>query len=276
MPKMTQKRYRAATVLNEDGDMWVLGGTYDSTASEATEVFRYQARTNSGSWTRGRPLPDDLRDSGIESHCVVQLNKTHIFMAGGYARAYRFSDPLAPKPSGDPDPEIEVNPRFRPRTSRQIKDDNSDIGGGYSLRRAWLYDGYYWREIQNMYHIRDRPACSTLNMPDGTIRVLVAGGCEGWCVKNPAMTSAEMYNPDTDDWTKVADLPVPLSSASMQLLDGVATLVGGYNTETKSQNKVLYQYHVETGTWKAHPDISLRIARSSPAVFQVPKYLFNC
>jgi hypothetical protein len=43
-----------------------------------------------------------------------------------------------------------------------------------------------------------------------------------------------MYNPQTESWTqKVADLPEPLSSAKMELLDGLPTIVGGYNGETK-------------------------------------------
>ena len=43
------------------------------------------------------------------------------------------------------------------------------------------------------------------------IRVLVAGGCNGWCKENPAIASAEMFDPETNLWTKVADLPVPIN-----------------------------------------------------------------
>ena len=39
----------------------------------------------------------------------------------------------------------------------------------------------------------------------------MAGGCNGWCKENPAVTSAEMYDPDTDLWSRVADLPIPLN-----------------------------------------------------------------
>ena len=46
-----------------------------------------------------------------------------------------------------------------------------------------------------------------------------------------------MYNPETDDWTRVADMPVPLQSARMELLNGIPTIIGGYNTETKEANK---------------------------------------
>ena len=160
-----------------------------------------------------------------------------------------------------------VSPRIN-RRKRQ-----ADIGGGISLKRAWLFDGYYWNELPDMSQVRDRPACSLVNMPDGSVRVLVAGGCNGWCVKNPPLASAEMYNPETETWTQVANLPVPLSSAKMDELDGVPTIVGGY--DGSNQNDVLYQYKSETNEWVAHPKVKLRVPRSSAAVFQVPRTLFE-
>ena len=51
----------------------------------------------------------------------------------------------------------------------------------------------------------------------GRVKVLVAGGCDGWCVENPALASAESWDPDTGEWTPVADMPTPLSSANVSL-----------------------------------------------------------
>ena len=83
-----------------------------------------------------------------------------------------------------------------------------------------------------------------------------------------------MYDPERNSWTNVSDLPEPLSSAKMELLDGKPTIIGGYNN--KDQNGILYQYEVETNQWNAHPNIQLRIPRSSAAVFQVPREPFRC
>ena len=93
MPAMTQKRYQAAAVLDDKGNMWVLGGTHGSTSADSTEIFQYAPPPRTGRWRKGRPLPADLRDSGIDSHCAVRLNTTHIFIAGGFARAFRLKDP---------------------------------------------------------------------------------------------------------------------------------------------------------------------------------------
>ena len=55
------------------------------------------------------------------------------------------------------------------RRKRQIRDDIGIIGGGFALKRAWLYDGYYWTEVADMSTIRDRPACSVLPLHDGQV-----------------------------------------------------------------------------------------------------------
>jgi len=43
------------------------------------------------------------------------------------------------------------------------------------------------------------------------VKILVAGGCRDWCEENPAITDAEIYDPDTDTWSQVADLPVGIT-----------------------------------------------------------------
>ena len=130
------------------------------------------------------------------------------------------------------------------------------------------------------------------------VKILVAGGCDGWCaeshdIDNNRITRtnfgrngipikhAEMYDPETNEWTDVEDLPVPLHSAKMELLDGKPTIIGGQNLregtiEENFENGDLYQYFIETNEWKAHPTIKMKFPRSSAAVFQVPRNLFHC
>ena len=101
IPGLTEKRYQAASVLDVNGDMWVLGGTSNSSAADSTEIYNYKPprRTldqleagEGGTWRKGFPLPEALRDTGLQSQCTVKINSTHIFMAGGYARDYDVSD----------------------------------------------------------------------------------------------------------------------------------------------------------------------------------------
>merc|ERR1711970_1599574 len=94
----------------------------------------------------------------------------------------RSSDSCSPKPKPQ-------------KTASRIKGG----GGGFAINRAWMFDGYYWVELANMFEVRDRPACSLLNKENGQIRILVAGGNK-WCVKrsSKATRSAEMYNLETN------------------------------------------------------------------------------
>ena len=72
-----------------------------------------------------------------------------------------------------------------------------------------------------------------------------------------------------------ADMPDPLSSAKMELFDGLPTTVGGTNGIT--QISTLYQYNITLDQWFPHPKAKLKISRSSAAVFQVPRLHFrNC
>ena len=100
MPEMREKRYLGAAVVDANDNMWVLGGyeVYsESDLSKSTEVFEYYPPPRKGRWRRGSPLPSALRDSGLESHCAINLNKTHVFIAGGFAKAYYFQDNAADK-----------------------------------------------------------------------------------------------------------------------------------------------------------------------------------
>ena len=108
------------------------------------------------------------------------------------------------------------------------------------------------------------------------VNILVAGGCKEWCVNGTALRHAEMYDIEANEWTPVARLPAPLQSAKMELLEGRPTIIGGWDDNAKQFNGVLYQYFVETNEWKAHPNVQMRMPRSSPAVFQVPRDLFAC
>ena len=68
---MEQRRYRASAVLNQDGDIWVFGGVSANTSSRDTEEYKYLPN-GEGTWTKGSPLPETFRDTGVEGHCTVR------------------------------------------------------------------------------------------------------------------------------------------------------------------------------------------------------------
>ena len=70
---MNSARFLASSVLNKDGDMWVIGGTSTVRGrnADSTEVYKYQPK-GKGLWTTGDQLPGAYRDTGIASHCTVR------------------------------------------------------------------------------------------------------------------------------------------------------------------------------------------------------------
>ncbi len=102
-----------------------------------------------------------------------------------------------------------------------------------------MYDGFAWRPMPDLSTVRDRPACSLAQYDDGKVGILVAGGCNGWCVENPAIASAEIFDLTKWRWRRVSNLPKPISSAKLEMLDGLPTVVGGYDNEQR--NELLYQ-----------------------------------
>ena len=85
---MIEKRHLAASVLDPSGNFWMLGGTDGSSAAESTEIYEYERK----GWRKGFPLPLALRDTGLQSHCAVRLNSTHMFISGGFANNYDVED----------------------------------------------------------------------------------------------------------------------------------------------------------------------------------------
>ncbi len=74
VPSMRFKRHQAASVLDKDGNMWMLGGIDGSDSADATEIFDFAENR----WREGHPLPRELRDSGLSSHCAVRWGYTPI------------------------------------------------------------------------------------------------------------------------------------------------------------------------------------------------------
>ena len=101
----------------------------------------------------------------------------------------------------------------------------------------------------------------------------MAGGCDGWCAKNPPISTAEMYDPATDTWTQLPDLPFPLSASQMAQVNGKPTLIGGTTQETPkgpvTQTNALVSYDYKTNQWIQ--DGSINLPRSSHIVIQIPK-----
>ena len=156
-------------------------------------------------------------------------------------------------------------------------------GGDTTLKKAWIFDGYNWKQIMPpMPESRDRPACTIFESREGRKQILVAGGCKGPCKDEPATKESFIFDLDAFErgdtknvWNRVADLPIAISNAKMEVLEGLPTIIGGGDGRKKRPNKRLYQYHSESNKWDEHGRIKMKVARASPAVVAVPKAMFS-
>ena len=80
-----------------------------------------------------------------------------------------------------------------------------------------------------------------------------------------------MYDPKTDTWTQLPDLPFPISGGKMVQLEGKPTIIGGrvQFENAKTESNLLISYDYETNSWIE--DGKINIPRSNHAVMQIPK-----
>ena len=89
-----------------------------------------------------------------------RINKTHVFMAGGYAGAYTLCDATAVNSNtGSEIPSFCNDPEIAPESFIE----------GVVLNKAWMFNGLAWIELPSMSARRDRPHCSIIQKNDGNV-----------------------------------------------------------------------------------------------------------
>ena len=103
---------------------------------------------------------------------------TYVFLAGGYAKPYDFVDRIGEIATPDDvteddcdildDPtegiDLSANAKVTIRSACDagiVKPQKSASrtritggGGGFAINRSWMFDGYYWVELANMFEVR--------------------------------------------------------------------------------------------------------------------------
>ena len=91
-----------------------------------------------------------------------------------------------------------------------------------------------WRRVQALSYPRRRP--DLVLLPDGTA-IAVGGAIEGQASPECAMHAAEIWNPDTEEWTTVASMAKPriYHSTTVLLPDGRVLAAGGEDLHERGQ-----------------------------------------
>lgn len=256
-----------------DGRVLVPGGVnghYLGATAPVAEIFDPLRR----SWSTTSPM-----QSFHSKHTVTALRDGRVLVAGGEGR-------LTPVVHGNPltqsevyDPASDVWTVTGPMASETgpmasevpfnhsaalLHDGRVLVAGGEFvgvetagvLDTAQLFDPSTnrWQATTPMHHARAYHASALL--PDG--RVLVAGGQDA---AGDSMTSVEVWDPATSQWTESAPLPVAHhneSNSAVALTDGRVLVAGGSNSQGVGPamlSAATQVFDPRTGRWSLGPPL---------------------
>ena len=148
------------------------------------------------------------------------------------------------------------------------------ISGGYSnqhftqdMQRFDATQGV-WEDMAPMMTPRGWHVMVKVNS-----RFLVFGGCNLNANQQAlSVLQSEMYDPETDQWTALSSLTLSHKEAAcVPYLDYVCVL-GGYNVQTKSGQKMVSKYDLVTGRWETIGSLPISMTGVCYCQMVLPSY----
>jgi kelch-like protein 9/13 len=104
-------------------------------------------------------------------------------------------------------------------------------------------------------------------------KLLVFGGCNLNANQQalPVLQS-ECYDPSTDQWTIIAPLSISHKEASCVLYQDHVYVLGGYNVQTKTGQKMVSRYDLYSGTWETLGALPQSKTGVGYCVLKLPSY----
>jgi non-specific serine/threonine protein kinase len=246
----------SAAVL--DGKIWVAGGLTPSIkATDAVQIYDPVKDT----WDKGPSLPAAV------DHAMLVTYRHQVWLIGGFhengdesvasSQVLRYDDSIG---HWKPMPSLQ-HPRAAAAAAvvgGKIVVVGGRTGSEQLVRQTEVFDGKAWRDGASIPVPGDHLAAAS----DGSYLYAVGGRK----FDSPHNTKAvQRYDPATDRWTHLANLPRPLSGTGVAIVDGELIVAGGENTTPQVVSTVqAYDLTAPTGTWTTLP--SLTLARHGLAV----------
>jgi len=124
-----------------------------------------------------------------------------------------------------------------------------------------------WSSLPDMLADRDDHGCCLIST-GGKVEVMVAGG--------PDTGSAEIFDLVTVSWRSAASMEHTVYGGSMAVVEGIPTVMGGYELEAHPRNQDrIQQYNPEQDSWTIL-DKKLSAGRAHAVAIPVPKSVFKC
>jgi N-acetylneuraminic acid mutarotase len=257
----------SAAVL--DGEIWVAGGlTTSTTSTKATKATQIYDPTKDA-WRVGPSLPVAV------DHAMLVTYQNQVWLIGGFrspggesvasSQVLVYDDRVGHWVTGPP--------LHHPRAAAAaaVVGDKIVVVGGRTgserlVRETEVFDGHAWRDGASIPVPGDHLAAAS----DRSYLYAVGGRK----FDSPHNTRAvQRYDPATDRWTSLPDLPRPLSGAGAAIINGQLLVAGGENTTPNVVSTVqAYDLTAATATWVTLP--SLTVGRHGLAVTAIANTLY--
>ncbi len=90
-----------------------------------------------------------------------------------------------------------------------------------------------------------------------------------------ATQAVEVYDPQTDTWTKKADLPAPRAGAAAAALNGKIYVFGGTDIDYETATSTIFEYDPNSDTWTTRPDMPFNRLGLSASVINGKVYIIG-
>ena len=244
----TARQQAAAAAL--DGRVWILGGlTGRTNATTATPIAEgYDPVLNN--WTAGPDLPLPLH------HAMAVSYHGEIVVLGGWVpdgadlTAQASNKAFALRNGAW----VELPPMVNPRAAgaAAVADDRIVVTGGQAdgelVGPTEVFDGKTWREVADIPTPREHLAAAA---DGGAGYVYAVGGRDLSADQNSA--ALERYDPQSNRWTKLPNMPVPAGSIGAVVVQGHLVVVGGETPTTVLKD--VQSFDLTTEKWSVLPDM---------------------
>ena len=249
--------------------LYVLGGCTTQCAhgeSAVNSVLRYDPRFNS--WYQVAPM------TSKRAYFFAGLLDDRIYAIGG-----KFKEgSLATSESYDPERNVWEPVQSMPSAyhahAGAVHDGHIYVSGGYSNNHftpdLQRYDPLT-RQWEDMAPMLTPRGWHVMCVAQG--KLLVLGGCNlNTNQQALPVLQSECYNPATDQWTLIAPLSISHKEASCVVYQDHVYVLGGYNVQTKTGQKMVSRYDTYTGTWESVGSLPQSQTGVGYCVLQLPTY----
>ena len=249
--------------------IYVLGGCTTQCAhgeSAVNSVLRYDPRFNQ--WIQVASM------SNKRAYFFAGMHRNKVFAIGGKYK----EGSLATGEMYDPDTntwlQIQPMPSAYHAHAGAVLREHIYVSGGYSnnhfTQDLQRYDSatHQWEDMAPLLTARGWHVMCVAND-----KLLVFGGCNlNTNQQALPVLQSEAYDPASDQWSLIAPLSISHKEASCVLYQNSVFVLGGYNVQTKTGQKMVSKYDLSTGTWETLGALSQSMTGVGYTVVRMPAY----